>query len=66
MAGAWYFRGVNELAAGQRGEALRSLTAARDQYDNENYCFRAKLLLTKLEQDPSWPPWLPSEGAVRP
>jgi serine/threonine protein kinase len=65
-AGAYYFRGVRELAAGARGAASASLAAAGNQYDNENYCFRAKLLLVKLEQDPRWPAWLRSDDPVEP
>ena len=60
MAGAWFFRGICELAAGRRDAAVRSLRKACEQYDNENYCFRAKLLLVKLETDPTWPSWLPA------
>ncbi len=58
MAGAHFFRGVGELAGGQRAAAIESLRRARDCYDNENYCFRAKFLLIKLQTDPQWPAWL--------
>jgi hypothetical protein len=66
MAGAHYFRGIRELAAGSRARAREALAQARDQYDNENYCFRAKLLLVKLEQDPAWPPWAVSNDLAAP
>jgi serine/threonine protein kinase len=58
LAGAYFFRGVRELASGQREAAIESFCRARDCYDNENYCFRAKFLLIKLETDPRWPAWL--------
>jgi hypothetical protein len=66
MAGAYFHRGVRELAAGDRRQALEAFSAARDRYDNENYCFRAELLLNKLQTDPDWPPWVLAEGALSP
>ncbi|MFQ5807250.1 MAG: protein kinase [Phycisphaerae bacterium] len=66
MAGAHFFRGVRELAAGQRKRALEAFSAAHNHYDNENYCFRAKLLLVKLENDPAWPAWLATNDAAAP
>jgi len=55
MAGAWYFRGVRELAEGRRESALFSLAEAHRHYDNENYSYLAKCLLVKLQLDPDWP-----------
>jgi serine/threonine protein kinase len=66
MAGAWFLRGVSELAAGQRDQALTSLERACDQHDNENYCFRAQFLLVKLRTDPQWPGWPTGERSDRP
>jgi serine/threonine protein kinase len=66
MAGAHFFHGMRELAMGNRQHACDAFAAARDQYDNENYCFRAKLLLIKLHTDPDWPPWLTNDDGVRP
>ncbi len=55
MTAAYFFRGVYALAAGRREEALDALRSAAEQRDNENYCFRARLLLVKLRRDPAWP-----------
>lgn len=66
MAGAHFYRGVGALVAGQRQEALEAFRAARNQYDNENYCFRAELLLTKLRTDPDWPTWLRTNSSATP
>ncbi len=66
MAGAWFFRGIRELADGQRERARASLEQACSKYDNENYCFRANFLLMKLQSDPTWPTWLPGGAAHRP
>ena len=62
MAGAHFYRGLQELSAGQRDKAIAALTDAWQQYDNENYCFRAKLILSKLRQDPAWPRWRTDSG----
>jgi tetratricopeptide (TPR) repeat protein len=66
LAGAYFLRGVRELASGQRQQALASLEQACDQYDNENYSFRARFLLIKLQTDPQWPGWLPGRGPDTP
>ena len=66
IAAAHFFRGVRALARGQRARAVEALGAACRQYDNENYCFRAKLLLIKLQADPTWPSWLPAGGTATP
>ncbi|MBU0617758.1 MAG: hypothetical protein KKI02_08575, partial [Planctomycetes bacterium] len=66
LAGAWYFRGVRELASRQREQAMASFAKACDQYDNENYCFRAKFLLIKLQTDPRWPGWLAEDQGAGP
>ena len=66
LAGAFFFRGVRELADGRREQALTNLEAACDQYDNENYCFRAKFLLIKLREDEGWPGWLGVDDAPSP
>ncbi len=66
LAGAFFFRGVRELTDGRSEQALTSLKAACDQYDNENYCFRAKFLLIKLREDEGWPGWLGVNGAASP
>jgi len=66
LAGAYFLRGVRELASGQREQALPSLAKACDQYDNENYSFRARFLLIKLQTDPQWPGWLAGQRADTP
>ena len=53
LAGAFFFRGVNELAAGRRKQALTDLQECYQRRDNENYCFRAKMLLIKLQREMS-------------
>jgi len=65
LAGAYFFQGVQELAAGQREQALTSLGKCCEQYDNENYCFRSAFLLIKLETDPHWPAWLMANDLSR-
>ena len=62
MAGAHFYRGLHELSAGRRDKAIAALTDAWQQYDNENYCFRAKLILFKLRHDPAWPRWRTDSG----
>jgi tetratricopeptide (TPR) repeat protein len=66
MAGAYFYRGIRELAAGRRPAALDAFKSSRDRYDNENYCFRAELLLVKLLTDPAWPSWLAADAPASP
>lgn len=54
-AAAWFYRGVAELTAGHRDQAQDSLLRASREYDNETYCWRAKLLWYRLAADPAWP-----------
>lgn len=56
LAGAWFHRGVLELSAGRRADALISLQTAWRLNDDENYCFRARFLVGILESHPAWPP----------
>lgn len=63
QSGAEFYRGVKALSGGRRPEALEAFAASYRLHDMENYCFRAKFLLVKLRDDPSWPAWLPPTGA---
>ncbi|MBI5863579.1 MAG: serine/threonine protein kinase, partial [Planctomycetes bacterium] len=60
LAGAYFHRGVLELAAGDRAAAERSFAEAWEMRDFELYCFLAKFLLLKMRMDPAWPDWLPA------
>lgn len=58
LTSANFYRGVVALRLGHRNEALAALSAASNERDNENYCFRAKFLLIRMQLDPNWPPWI--------
>lgn len=53
MAGACYYKALKALAARDRLQAIAALERACALRDNENYCFRAQFLLTKLYLDPA-------------
>jgi hypothetical protein len=57
LTSAYFYRGVRDLCAGRRKEALKSLKLAANQRDNEHYCFRAKFLYMRMSLDPQWPSW---------
>ncbi|MBK8915127.1 MAG: protein kinase [Phycisphaerales bacterium] len=54
-AGAEFYRGVLHMGAGDRQSALGAFAAAARQNDEENYCFRAALILGGLEGRGDWP-----------
>ena len=66
MTAAYFFRGVYALAAGRRNDAHAALRAAAEQRDNENYCFRARLLQVELERAPGWVDRLRGRPATAP
>jgi predicted Ser/Thr protein kinase len=57
MSAAYFYRGVQELAAGRRGAAVESFEKSATTRDMEKYCFRARLLYMKLRLDAAWPKW---------
>ncbi|MBU0639239.1 MAG: protein kinase [Planctomycetes bacterium] len=66
LASAHFYRGVRELAEGRRGAAREAFAEAWQQHDNENYCFRARLVLGRMEGDVAWPQWLSEADAAGP
>jgi serine/threonine protein kinase len=47
------------LAEGDRAEALESFRRAYHSFDSEErYTYHAKLICTRMRQDPTWPPWI--------
>jgi len=65
-AGAYFYRGMKALAAGDRTTASEAFRDAWWQYDHESYCFRAKFFYIKLRDDPSWPAWLQASQPTPP
>jgi serine/threonine protein kinase/predicted Zn-dependent protease len=48
------------LAEGDRRAALEDLLRAYRSFDGEErYTFHAKLIRTRMQQDPAWPSWIP-------
>jgi len=54
LAGAAFHRGMKALAAGDRAAAEAAFAESWQQFDNENYTFRAKMVLFKLRVDSAW------------
>ncbi len=63
MTAALFYRGVYELAAGDE-QALQTLHQAAELRDNENYCFRARLLERMLRLHPDWAARLRGSAAL--
>lgn len=60
LAGAWFFRGIHELAGGDRAAALESFHRSAESRDLENYCFLGRMFEEKLLRDAQWPNWMPT------
>jgi tetratricopeptide (TPR) repeat protein len=54
-APVWFVQSGRMAATGHRDRAIAALRACRDCYDDEHYCYRAKLLLALLRDRPEWP-----------
>ncbi|MCP4248811.1 MAG: protein kinase [bacterium] len=68
---AYFHAAARLLAAGDREGAQAAWQRAYRSFDSERrYTFHAKLILTKLRENPSWPTWIPvswempAEGAA--
>lgn len=58
-AEGYFHAAAKALGVGRRDEAMQRLTESYRCFDGElRYTFHARTLLVKLENDPSWPPWI--------
>lgn len=57
LAGALFLRAALRFAAGDRVAAFETLRECARTYDNENYCFNARMLYEKHRLNPAWPEW---------
>jgi len=53
-----FVEGCDELGRGQRAGALQRFQAADRCYDDEGFCYLARVFVRKMEADPRWPGWL--------
>lgn len=56
-AGCWY-AGLRALATGQRAAARSLFERGARVTDNEDYCFRARCLLLRMDAEEGWPGWI--------
>ncbi|MBU0616098.1 MAG: protein kinase [Planctomycetes bacterium] len=55
------------LARGDREAALDGFRRAYRSFDGElRYTYHGKLISTRMQQDPTWPPWIPAQGSSTP
>ncbi len=55
-----FYDGCRELGLGHRAAALDRFRAADRCYDDEGFCYLARVFVRKMEADPHWPGWLPA------
>ncbi|GJQ25442.1 MAG: hypothetical protein HBSAPP02_04740 [Phycisphaerae bacterium] len=52
---AYFFDGLRQLADGRRDTAVTLLDACEQTYDYEDYCYAARVILGRMQRDPTWP-----------
>ena len=63
MGEVYFHSAVASLAAGDRERAIDGFRRAYRAFDGAmGYTYQGKLFLRKVRNDPSWPPWIPSES----
>ena len=56
---AYFFDGLRQLADGRRDTAYTLLDACEQTFDYADYCYAARVILGRIQRDPTWPATVP-------